>query len=121
MTPELTTGPEASLRDVLVARARRSSDARLVVDVAGGIVAVVVAATWQPRVWLGVVTAAACFIAFGAWGITDRELIEHAEGRAHGAVALLRVLRGLAAAIGAVAGIALLLEALGFALGTWIS
>lgn len=121
MVGNIASGPDATLRDVLVARARGSSDGRLVADVVGGIGVLLVAATWHPRAWLTLACAALCFVSFGAWGITDRELGERGRAGPRWAVLLFRGLRGLAVVTGAVAAAALLLQALALALGTWIS
>lgn len=113
--------PEADLREVLVARARASSDGRLVADIIGGLLAILVLATWHPRAWLPLGTAALCFVAFGGWGIADRELAEHEESAAHWRVLLLRGSRVASAVVGVTAAVGLLLQMLALALGTWIS
>lgn len=121
MIGNIASSPDASLRDVLVARARASSDGRLVADVVGGVLALLAAATWHPRAWVALCSIALCFASFGAWGITDRELGERGQAGPRWAVACFRGVRALAVATGAVGGIALLLGILGLALGTWIS
>lgn len=113
--------PDAGLRDVLVTRARASSDARLAADVAGGLIVLVGITAWRPTGWPFVACAALCFAAFGAWGIVDRELSAPNETRAHWRVRLLAAGRAVAAALGFLAAAVLLVQVLGLALGTWIS
>lgn len=66
--------PDASLAEVLTARARAASDTRLALDFAGGFVFAASAYIWRPKGWFLVLSAAICFAAYGAWGIADREL-----------------------------------------------
>lgn len=113
--------PDAGLGDVLVTRARASSDARLAADVAGGLIVLVGISAWRPRGWLLVAGAALCFAAFGAWGILDRELSVPNDTRAHWRVRLIAAGRAAAAALGFLAAAVLLVQVLGLALGTWIS
>jgi hypothetical protein len=89
-----------------------------VLDAAIGLAAVLIALIWRPAGWHLIVSAALCFVAFGGWGITDRELRESAVDAAHsiGALKMLRITRAIA--LGAAA---LLVGLLGLALGTWIS
>jgi hypothetical protein len=114
-----TDSAHPSLAELLTSRARRASDLRLALDVAVGIVAVGVAAIWRPAGWLMLAAAGLCVGAFGAWGITDRELRERAEGTT--VARSLRVARRLAVALGTLAAVALLLTLCALALGTWIS
>ena len=67
--------------------------------------------------------ATVCFLAYGAWGIADRELREREVGSTEPATRqrLLRFGRAFAAGMGALAAGALLISLLGVALGTWIS
>ena len=120
---------DASLPDLLAARARHASDARLALDAAGGLFAVIAAVWWHGPAWVVIASAAGCFLAFGLWGIADRELGERgaASGAAGGpaaggaTLALLRAARALAVAIGTLSVVALLLVGLGIALGRMIS
>ena len=72
--------PDVGLPELLAARARSASDTRLVLDVAGGLLASGVAVAWRPAAWFPMLSAALCFAAFGCWGIADRELAERAGG-----------------------------------------
>jgi len=111
---------EPSLPEFLSSRARRASDARLAFDVAGGFVIAVGAALWQGPGWLLLTSGAACFLAYGAWGITDRELTERT-GTSQRGLALLRAVRVAATVVGGVAAVTLILGGLYIALGRNIS
>lgn len=64
---------------------------------------------------------ALCFVAFGAWGISDRELNERLSGSHTRGLNALRLTRWLARTLGVMSGLAALFAALALALGTWIS
>ena len=112
---------DASLVELLVARARDASDGRLVLDVVGGLALALVFVMWRPSVWLVPFAVGICLLAFGTWGIADRELGERTDAPPGGAITALRVARVTAAVAGAVAAALAVLAALGAALGTWIS
>jgi len=117
------TRPDANLAEFLSARARTSSDGRLAVNAAAGLVIAAVAIIWRPAGWHLITSAAICFLTYGAWGIADRELREREAGSPDSVATtrLLRLGRGVAAGLGALAAGALLISLLGVALGTWIS
>lgn len=110
-----------SLVGLLVARARAASDGRLILDVAAGLLAALALAIWHPHLWLVPFNVAIVFAAFGAWGLTDRELSERAGVAAGNAVRVLRVLRALSAVVGAGSAIVACVALFGHVLGTWIS
>jgi hypothetical protein len=114
---------DLDLREFLTARARGASDLRLALDTGLGFVVVVIALLWRPGGWKLLASAALCFVAFGGWGIADRELRERelSSGHSENAVRLLRVTRFFAVILGGAAAVALLVGVLGLALGTWIS
>src|SRR5206468_10546098 len=118
MNPALR--PDASLAEFLAARARAASDGRLVVDVTVGCCAAVGVAAWRPVGWLALLGVSVCLAAFGAWGITDRELRERANAPARVA-GVLSMLRAAAAGLGALSAVATMFGVLGILLGTWIS
>jgi hypothetical protein len=115
------TAAEPTLGQMLAERARRVSDARLVVDSAGGIVGALIVGLVRPRGWLLLLSAALCFAAFGAWGITDRELADRQAAGAAPAMSALVAGRWAAALIGGAAFLMLVFTFLGIALGTIIS
>ncbi len=118
-----TLPDQRTLPALLAERARRASDARLALDVGGGVLAATAALWLRPPGWALLVAAALCFAAFGGWGIADRAVRErpadaHASSRA---LLALRAARATAAVLGALAGLALALLLFTLALGTWIS
>lgn len=113
---ESRTESEPSLSEFLVARARRSSDARLALDVAAGFTVALAAALRRGPVWILVASAAGCFLAYGAWGIVDRELLERGSGDGRG-VRALRAGRVIAAIVGALAAAMVLVSGLAVAIG----
>jgi hypothetical protein len=116
---ESPSSPDANLVEFLSARARGATDGRLALDAGIGFVAAIVALIWRPAGWHIVACVGACFMAFGGWGIADRELREATESEL--SARWLGVGRAIAAGLGALAAGILLLSLLGFALGTWIS
>lgn len=111
---------EENLATVLAQLARRTPDGRLVAVLAAGIAAALAAVILRPPVWFPMLAAAACLLAFGAWGIVDRVLRED-PGPAPSAHWLLRAARVAAVALGICGGAALVLGVLGMAMGNWIS
>jgi hypothetical protein len=113
---EMHTESEPGLSEFLVARARTSSDARLALDVAAGFTVAVAAALWRGHVWILVASVAGCFLAYGAWGIVDRELLERGSINGRGVLGL-RIGRVVAAVVGAVAAVMVLISGLAVAIG----
>ena len=110
---------ELTLPALLARRARAASDGRLALDAAGGLIAGALVLMLRPPAWPLILSAAACFLAFGAWGISDRAVREGTVG-AHGLRAL-RALRAGAVALGVLGSVALGATAMALMLGTWIS
>lgn len=111
------TGDAQSLPEFLAARARRASDLRLVLNAGAGLVALITAIITRPPFWVSLMTLGASFLAYGAWGILDRELTTAEPGR-HPALTFARtVVTGL----GALAGIGFLLTFFFQFVGSWIS
>ena len=119
MNPALR--PDASLAEFLVARARSASDGRLVLDVVVGALIALGMGMWRPNGWISLTAGALCLVAFGFWGIADRELRERASHSPPAIVFVLRTVRAAAALAGALAAATALFAGLGVALGTWIS
>ena len=113
--------PDASLPELLAARARHASDTRLALDAVLGFLVVTVIALWRGPGWLLLASVAACFFAFGVWGIADRELGERASTASPRTIALLRAVRVGAGILGAIASFLVLATGLGIALGRMIS
>jgi hypothetical protein len=108
---------DASLPEFLATRARHASDARLAIDVGAGLVVASAAVLWRGTAWVVIASAAGCFLAYGGWGIADRELGER-EPTGLPATKSLRAARAAAAVTGAIAAIALLISGLAVAFGS---
>lgn len=113
--------PDASLPELLAARARHASDSRLVLDAVIGFAVAVTVILWRGPAWPLLASIAGCFFAFGIWGIADRELGERRATGHSRAIAALRIVRVVAGILGAIATITLLATGLGLALGRMIS
>jgi hypothetical protein len=110
-----------SLPQFLAQRARKASDGRLALDAAAGLVALAAAVVVASPVNMLLAAVGTCFLAFGLWGITDRELGERRETMGPFGGALLAAARAVAAAIGVIGGLGLIFGGLAVTLGTWIS
>lgn len=76
---------------------------------------------WGGPGWTLACAVSLCFVAFGFWGITDRELTERLSDPGRHGLKALRLARALAGTIGATAGLAAIFSATSLALGTWTS
>ena len=76
---------------------------------------------WRPTGARVLLSIAACFVAYGIWGIADRELGERRETAAPAIALWLKLVRVFAVVAGAGAAVNALFSALALALGTWIS
>jgi hypothetical protein len=111
---------ELSLPEFLSDRARHSSDARLAADAGIGFVVAIAAVLWRGPAWHLITSAAICFLAYGAWGIADRELLERSATPSAG-FPWLRLTRLVTATAGFAAALALIVGTLFVALGRIIS
>jgi hypothetical protein len=107
--------PEPSLAQFLSGRARQASDARLAIDVAAGFVVLLAASLWRGPGWIVIGSASLGVLAYGTWGITDRELGERASAGRRPAI--LRIARTVAVIVGAAAAIGFTLSAFAVVLG----
>ncbi len=113
--------PEETLSDVLGARARRTPMDRLVLDVVGGTL-IGAAAIWaRPPAWFPLLAAAACFVCYGCWAVTERRSLADPNAVAPVTGAAWLFVRKASAALGLVAFVTLLFALLGLALGPIIS
>jgi hypothetical protein len=108
-----------TLPALLARRARGASDGRLALDAAVGLIAGALALVLRPPAWPVLVSAAACFLAFGVWGISDRAVRESPVGTRR--LPALRALRAGAVIFGVLSALALAATGMGLMLGTWIS
>jgi len=120
--PNATLRADARLPELLAERARAASDLRLAADIAGGILAAAATLVWRPAVWVLLLSAALCFVAYGAWGIADRAIANRAiAGREGGSMRALHVVRGAAAALGTLAAVSLGVAVAALVFGQWKS
>ena len=110
---------DPTLPALLARRARRASDGRLALDVAGGLIAGALVLVMRPPAWPVMLSAAACLLAFGVWGISDRAVRESAVATRR--VQVLRALRAGAVALGIFGALGLAATVMALMLGTWIS
>src|SRR5689334_18781839 len=108
---------EENVGTVLAQLARRTSDGRLVLAAAVGVVAAVML---KPPAWFPLLAAGVCLLSFGAWGIADR-VLQESPAAVSSDHRVLRVARVIAVALGIVGGLALALGVFVLAMGTWIS
>lgn len=113
-------GSSSALPSFLAERARSSSDTRLALDALFGVVLAVVIWLVQPVAWIVLLSVAICLLAYGVWGIADRELGERTE-KGGGRVSALAVVRGAAAAVGFGSALTALFGGLSLVLGRWQS
>lgn len=107
----------ASLAELLSARARRTPRDRLALDVIGGLLVAAAAAWARPSGWVVVVAAAACFAAYGVWGLAEVHLLPRPWPEQVTRAPLWRAVQTVAALVGVAAFVLLLFAALGVALG----
>ena len=108
-----------SLAELLTQRARQSSDLRLVIDAAAGLVAAALLAILRPPFWVALAALAFALGAFGAWGILDRESTDHASATARRK--LIVTSRTIVGALGVIAALVGGISLFFGLLGTWIS
>jgi hypothetical protein len=110
------TTENPSLGEFLSTRARHASDRRLAVDVGAGFIVLLLTLIWRGSGWPILASASTCFLAFGAWGICDRELNDPTQAPS-GRQRVLRIGRDLAMVVGVGAAVALALTTFAVVLG----
>lgn len=113
--------PNASLAELLGARARRTPMDRLVIDVVGGALVAAVALWARPAGSVFLAAVGLCFAGYGAWAIAERRLEPRPWPERIPGERGWRVLHTVAAVIGLAAFVLVLFAALGLALGTIMS
>lgn len=111
---------EETLGEFLASRARRASDALLAGHAITAVLAAVAIAVWRGPAWDIRLSIAVCFLAFGFWGIADRDLRRN-EAASRRVLLALRTARVVAAVCGFAAAAFLMMALLGRALGRIIS
>lgn len=107
----------ASLAELLSARARRTPRDRLILDVVGGLLVAAAAAWAQPSGWVVIAAASACFAAYGVWGLAEVHLLPRPWPESVSREPLWRAVQAIAALAGVAAFVLFLFAALGVALG----
>lgn len=103
----VTVERDESLAHFVARRARSASDLRLAAHVIVGGCVLLAAAVLRPRAWVFVGGLAGLALAFGGWGIAERELADPAVA-SQGMVAIaFRVVRALAVLLALISAIAL--------------
>jgi len=111
---------EETLGEFLASRARRASDTLLAGHAITAVLAAVGIAAWRGPLWDIRLGIAVCFLAFGIWGIADRDLLQHPTSPRRYQLGL-RTARVIAAVCGFGAAAYLMLAVLGRTLGRIIS
>src|SRR5688572_26654276 len=83
---------EETLGEILATQARRASDSLLAGHAIAATLALVGIAAWRGPLWDIRLSVAVCLLAFGIWGIADRDLRSDA-ARSRGMLRLLRSVR----------------------------
>ena len=111
---------EETLGEILAERARRASDSILAGHAIAATFAVVAIAAWRGPLWDARLSIAIGFLAFGIWGIADRDLRSN-KPLSHGMRLTLRSARLVSAICGFSALAYLMMSLLGRTLGRIIS
>lgn len=107
----------ATLSELLSARARRTPRDRLAIDVIGGFLIAATAGWARPSGWLVVAAAAGCFAFYGIWALAERQLLPRPWPERPSHEGLWEAVQGAAAVLGVGCFVLLLLAALGVGLG----
>ena len=107
--------------DFVARRAHAASDLVLAAFAALGGAALVAAAVLRPRGWLFLASIAALALAFGGWGIADRELSDPRVAASRPTTLAFRAIRALAVLLAFAAAIALVFAVPMLGIGTVIS
>ena len=111
---------EETLGQFLASRARRASDRRLAGHAITAVLAAIAIGVWRGPVWDIRLSIATCILAYGIWGIADRDM-SHQTAASPKALLALRAARIAAAGVGFAAFAFLMMSLLGRALGRIIS
>ncbi|MDH5233376.1 MAG: hypothetical protein OEW77_00350 [Gemmatimonadota bacterium] len=113
--------PDATLREVLSHRARRTPESRLWIDVGGGAL-VALAAVWAlPKGAMALIGGGSCLACYGAWAMAERRLTSAPWKLDAGVERRWRTLHRVASFVGLVAFLGFLFGLFALGLGTWTS
>ena len=111
---------EETLGEFLASRARDATESRLAGDVIAAVLTGIAIAFWRGPFWDIRIGIALCFLAYGMWGIADRDL-GRAQPRRRAMSEFLKLTRLVAATIGFSAAAYVVMSLLGRAIGRVIS
>ena len=117
---ETTPHREESLGEVIAERARRASETRLAGDAISAVLAAVAIGVWRGPLWDVRIAIALCFLAFGLWGVADRDLARRSDAPPR-ATLLPRATRVVAGILGFGSFAYVMVSLLGRAIGRVIS
>jgi len=117
---EVPTEKTEGLPELLKGWARGAPDGRLILCVAVGTLVASASAHWRTWGWQATLSAALCVLAFGAWGLAERELRER-EAAGGPLSRVLRIGRATAELLGWLALSGLVFSVLSVGLGLWKS
>ena len=107
----------ASLAELLSARARRTPRDRLVLDVIGGILIAATAGWARPSGWVVVAAVAGCFAFYGIWALAELRLLPRPWPERAANEGIWEAVQGAAAVLGVGSFVLLLIAAVGVGLG----
>jgi hypothetical protein len=120
--PEIASlPPDATLTQVLSARALRTDPSRLWIDVVGGTAVSAVALWARPTGWVVIASAAGCALAYGVWACAERALRALPWPFPQSIERRWQAVRTVAGVVGLAAFALFLLSFVGLALGPIIS
>lgn len=118
-TPEPLSSP--SLDELLSARAQRTPEDRLWIDIGGGALLLGAALWARPPFWPLLASGSAVLACYGLWAVATRRLRMGAVPSPRPQKITWRVIRSMTGVLGVAAFVAALFAALGIALGRLIS
>lgn len=113
--------PDASLSELLSARALRTPRDRLWIDIAGGAALVLVAAWARPTGWVALASMASCLLWYGVWASAERTLRALTFPFPRGIERRWRTVRTVSGLLGIASFVLFLFAGLGLGLGRLIS
>jgi hypothetical protein len=113
--------PDATLREVLSHRARRTPPSRLWIDLGGGALVALAAAWALPKGAMALIGGGSCLACYGAWAIAERRLFATPWQLAEAAERRWRALHRVASVVGLVAFLLFVFGLFAIGMGTWTS
>ena len=110
---------DQGLPALLASAARSASAGTMLAEVAVGVAGIAAVLYWRPPAGPAAMSGAMLLLAYGCWGIADRELEDAGQSRV--THALLVAARAIAAVVGWAALLSVGFAATGIAIGRWQS